>query len=73
MGTNRNSCISSLTLNTHNKSMEEGVLSSSHFDNYNVGTDTFLCGQNKSWQILTNCRYIGVHNQDKPLPSGTLD
>ena len=53
--------------------MKKGVLSRSHFDNYNVGTDTFLCDQNKPGQILTIVMYIGVHNQDKPLPAGTLD
>ena len=53
--------------------MKKGVLSRSHFDNYLVGTDTFLCDQNKSGQILTIVMYIGVHNQDKPLPAGSLD
>ena len=53
--------------------MKQGILSRSHFDNYNVGTNAFLCSQNKSLQILTNCTYIGVHYQDKPLPAGTLD
>ena len=53
--------------------MKKGVLSRSHFDNYNVGTDTFLCDENKPGQILTIVMYIGVHNQDKPLPAGSLD
>ena len=59
--------------NTYYYINKKGVLSGSHFDNYNVGTDTFLCNQNKSRQILTICMYIGVHNRDKPLPGGTLD
>ena len=53
--------------------MKKRVSSRSHFDNYNVGTDTFLCDQNKSGQILTIVMYIGVHNQDKLLPAGTLN
>ena len=53
--------------------MKKDVLSSLHFDNYNVGTDIFLCNQNQSRQILTICMWIGVHTQDKPLPAGTLD
>ena len=52
--------------------MKNGVVSSLYFDNYNVGTDTFLCEQNKAWQILTIVMCIGVHNQDKPLPPGTI-
>ena len=52
--------------------MKEGILSSLHFDKYYVETNTLLCSQNQSSQILTNVTYIGVHNQDKPLPPGTL-
>ena len=47
-------------------------LASLHLDNLSDGTNTFLCDQNKSGQILT-VMYIGAHNQDKPLPAGTLD
>ena len=53
--------------------MKKTVLSKSYFDNYNAGTDTFLCDQNKTGQLLTIVMYIGVHNQDKPLPAGSLD
>ena len=53
--------------------MKKNVLSRSYFDNYNGGTNTFLCDQNKTGQILTIVMYIGVHNQDKPLPAGSLD
>ena len=53
--------------------MKEGILSSLHFNNYNIGTDTFLCDQNKPRQILTIVMYIGVHNQDKALPAGSFD
>ena len=33
----------------------------------------FLCDQNKKGKIITIVMYIGVHNQDKPLPAGSLD
>ena len=53
--------------------MKDFFKSRLHFNNYNVGTDTFLRGQNKPGQILTIIMYISAHNQDKPLPAGTLD
>ena len=44
-----------------------------HFDKLLVRTNKFSCDQNKPGEILTICMYIGVHNQDKLLPAGTLD
>ena len=52
---------------------EKSVLSRSYFDNYHGGTNTFLCDQNKKGKIITIVMYIGLHNQDKPLPAGSLD
>ena len=65
--------MSSRTLKHILNQWKKVFLSYSHFDNYNVGTDTFLCDENKPGQILTIVMYIGVHNQDKPIPTGTLD
>ena len=48
-------------------------LASLQFNNVSARTNTILCYQNKSRQILTMFMYIGVHNQDKSLPAGTLD
>ena len=71
MDTNKNSYISSRIVKHifyHEKKVFYLGRTSIIYDEIN----NFLCGQNKSSQILPNVMYIGVHNQDKPLPPGTL-
>ena len=69
----RNSCMSSWRLKHISCQWKKVFLSRSHFDIDFVGTDTFLCDQNKSGQRLMIVMYMGVHNQEKPLPAGSLD